>query len=86
MRTTFALATVAIVLATGCGLAAKVQARDDMMQAKAAYTQCLQQNSAETAKCDGYKQAYEADLQAYRATSAGIRPGYALSVDQTSTN
>jgi hypothetical protein len=78
------LAIVAALTLAGCGVVAKVQARDEMMQAKTAYTQCLQQNSAETARCDGFKQAYEADLQAYRATSAGIRPGYALSVDQSS--
>jgi hypothetical protein len=79
------LVIVAIACAaSGCGLAAKVQARDDMMQAKAAYTDCLQQNSAEPAKCTGLKEAFDADLQAYRATSAGARPGYSLSVDQSS--
>lgn len=45
------------------------QARSDMMQAKNAYTKCLQENSAETQKCAGFKEAYEVDLQAYRATS-----------------
>jgi len=69
---------------SGCGIAAKIKARDDMMQAKSAYTQCLQQNSAEPGQCAGLKEAYEADLQAYRATSAGIKPGYALSIDQSS--
>ena len=68
----------------GCGVAAKVNARNDMEQSKTAYKQCLVQNSTEPRVCDGLKQAYEADLQAYRATSAGIRPGYALSIDQSS--
>ena len=69
---------------SGCGVAAKVQARDDMMQSKQAYTDCLRANSAEPQACAGLKEAYQADLQAYRATSAGIRPGYAVSVDQSS--
>jgi hypothetical protein len=67
---------------SGCGFAAKVQARDDMMQAKRDYTQCLQQNSAEPRRCEGLKETYEADLQAYRATSAGVKPGYSLTVDR----
>ncbi|MGC1398624.1 hypothetical protein [Candidatus Binatus sp.] len=45
------------------------QARSDMIQAKDAYTKCLQENSAETQKCAGFKEAYEVNLQAYRATS-----------------
>jgi hypothetical protein len=78
------LSVVVLALATcGCGIAAKVHARDDMMQAKTEYTQCLQENSVEPAKCAGYKEAYEADLQAYRATSAGVQPGYALSVNES---
>jgi len=50
-------------------------ARSDMMQAKNAYTKCLQENSAETQKCAGFKEAYEVDLQAYRATSGGSVSG-----------
>ena len=59
---------------SGCGITAKGEARDDMMQAQAAYTQCLQQNRAETALCDGYKQIYEADVHTYRTASAGNTP------------
>jgi hypothetical protein len=38
------LVSSAITIASGCGTVAKVQARDDMMQAKSAYTQCLTNN------------------------------------------
>ena len=69
---------------SGCGVAAKVQARDEMMQSRQEYTDCLRAHSAEPQTCAGLKEAYQADLQAYRATSAGIRPGYSLSVDQSS--
>jgi hypothetical protein len=45
------------------------KARNDLMQAKDAYTKCLQENNAEPQKCAGFKEAYEVDLQAYRAIS-----------------
>ena len=41
--------------AAGCGLG---QA-PDAMQSKAAYTDCLRQNSAEPSRCIGLKEAYE---------------------------
>ena len=66
----------------GCGIAAKVQARNDMMQAKDAYTQCLAENS-DPSKCQGLKEAYDADLKAYLATSSGVRSGSVVDV-QTS--
>lgn len=62
------------------GVAAKVQTRDDMMQAKSAYTQCLTNNSSEPSKCAGLKEAFEADLQAYRATASGVRNGTVVDV------
>jgi hypothetical protein len=54
------------------------QARSDMMQAKNAYTKCLQENNADPQKCAGFKEAYEVDLQAYRATSGGSVSGGAV--------
>lgn len=69
---------------SGCGIVAKVDARNDMMAAKKEYTDCLRKNNAEPGACAGLKEAYQTDLQAYRATSAGIQPGFALSVDQSS--
>jgi hypothetical protein len=73
-RRTWAL-VVALGLLSGCGIAAKVQARDDMERAKVAYTRGLAQNSADPAVCRGLGMAYQADMQAYRATTAGIQPG-----------
>jgi hypothetical protein len=74
------LVSSAITIASGCGTVAKVQARDDMMQAKSAYTQCLTNNSSEPSKCAGLKEAFEADLQAYRATASGVRNGTVVDV------
>ena len=60
----------------GCGVAAKVNARHDMEASKVAYKACLAERGQDAAACDGLRQAYEADLSAYRATSAAIRPVY----------
>ena len=73
-----------MIAVSGCAVAAKVHTRNDMMQSKTEYTDCLRANSSEPQKCAGLKEAYEADLQAYRATSAGTSPGYSVSVDQSS--
>ena len=59
----------------GYGVAAKVNARHDMEASKVAYKACLAQYGQNVTACDGPRQAYEADLSAYRATSAGLRSG-----------
>ncbi len=81
------LSAVAMALAlavgvTGCGVAAKVNARNDMEQSKSAYKTCLVQNAGDIGRCHGYKLAYDADMRAYRATSAGIRNGYTVDVNE----
>jgi hypothetical protein len=71
------IATVPIVaLLSGCGIAAKVQSRNEMMQSAAAYKSCLAQNAANIHACDAAREAYDADMRMYRATSAGIQPGF----------
>jgi hypothetical protein len=69
--------SVAFVLAAlgGCGIAAKVNARNDVEASKSAYKACLALHPQDVAACEGPREAYEADWAAYRATSAGIRPG-----------
>jgi hypothetical protein len=87
MKAKITLLIVAAFVLSGCGDAANMQApdattvkaRDDMMHAKTAYTACLQQHSADLSACAGFKEAYEVDLQAYRAISGGIRtPGVSI--------
>lgn len=63
------------VLLSGCGIAAKVNARNDMQASRTAYKTCLAQHPQDIAACEGPRQAYEADLSAYQATSAATRPG-----------
>jgi uncharacterized low-complexity protein len=66
---------------TGCGVAAKVEARNDMQSSLKSYKNCLAANPTNVGVCHGYKLAYDADMRAYRATSAGIRPGSTITID-----
>jgi hypothetical protein len=69
------VAIVAFAVAlSGCGIAAKVDARNDMEQSKAAYKNCLAANPSNPSACAGLEAAFQADLAAYRATSAGVNP------------
>jgi|GEM_PF-2431896 hypothetical protein len=70
------LVLVLVVSLAGCGIAAKVSARNDMEQSKAAYKNCLAGNLQTPSNCEGYRLSYEADMKAYRAMSAGTQPGY----------
>jgi hypothetical protein len=84
MRRLSLIACLVVVLAVcgGCGIAAKVRARDDMESSKATYKRCLELNADDPNKCEALRRVYEADIKAYRETSKGIRPGATISVDQ----
>ena len=69
-------------LLNGCGIVAKVRARDDMEISKARYKACLEQNPQTLANCESARLAYEADLRAYKATSAGIRSGPTVTIEE----
>lgn len=69
-----AVATSLLVFAS-CGIAAKVNARNDLEQSKAAYKECLSQHVNETNQCAGQREANQTDLQTYETMSRGIRPG-----------
>ncbi len=73
---------VIIAFSNSCGIAAKVRARNDMEDSKAAYKRCLQQNPDDPSKCEALKRAFEADLKAYRETKKGVGPGHTISIDQ----
>jgi predicted small secreted protein len=78
MKKLLVLAPLAVVcsLLSGCGIAAKIDSRNDMMKTRDAYTHCLETHSSNVSACNGYKAAYKANMEAYRATSAGIEPGF----------
>ena len=70
-----AVAAASLLAIAGCGVVAKVDARQDMRQSKAAYKACLTANASNPAVCESARLTYEADVQAYRTLSAGIQPG-----------
>jgi hypothetical protein len=75
MTMRFLILVMAGVTLSGCGIAAKIDARNEMMDSKRDYTNCLTAHPDDTKACEGYRLAYQADMQAYRATSAGIMRG-----------
>lgn len=80
----FTLGTICLMLGA-CGLAAKINARNDMTTSKEQYKNCLIKHSSNPSACEGLKLAYNADMNAFRATSAGIRPGFSNSLDISTT-
>jgi hypothetical protein len=63
------LITLGLALACGCNAVARSNARDELMQSKRAYMDCLKKNNNVT-QCTGLKEAYDVDLQTYRAVYA----------------
>ena len=54
----------------GCG-AANIGLRG-LDSSKSAYMRCLEQNPDDPSRCDAFRQAYEADLRAFRETTTGL--------------
>jgi len=65
----------------GCGLAAKVESRNDYQASASNYKSCLTANPATPQNCEGLRLAMETDERKYNNLSAGTNPG-----SQTSTN
>lgn len=70
---------------SGCGIAAKINARDQYQQSLEAYKACLAQNAANPNACEADRLALQADQSAYQTMSAGITPNGNHSVVITST-
>lgn len=64
-----------ILFLSGCGLQAKVDARNDYASSTNKYKDCLNENPSTPQKCEGYRLAMEADEKKFNAMSAGINPG-----------
>ena len=80
--------TIGLIFAAalnGCGIAAKVRARDEMEQSKATYKQCLIQHPQDPSQCEAARRVFETDMAVYRATSAGVRQGVTVDVNQTNS-
>jgi hypothetical protein len=70
----------------GCGIAAKVDARNDYQASEAQYKACLAANPATPKNCEGLRLALEADERKYNNLSAGINPGAQTSTTATILN
>lgn len=68
---------VILVLASlsACGLAVRMNARNDMEGSKAAYKWCLAENPSKVTACDALRLSYEADLKGYQATVGEVASG-----------
>lgn len=53
---------------SACGLAVRMNARNDMEGSKAAYKSCLAATPTKVSGCEALRLTYEADLKAYQAT------------------
>jgi hypothetical protein len=58
----------------GCGLAAKIEARNDYRASADQYKACLAANPASPASCEGLRLAMETDERKFNNMSAGVNP------------
>jgi hypothetical protein len=56
---------------SACGVAVRMEARNDMEGSKAAYKSCLAENPTKVSACESERLSYEADLKAFEATASG---------------
>jgi hypothetical protein len=70
----------------GCGIAARVESRNEYQESAAAYKSCLQANPSTPKNCEGLRLALETDERKYNNLSAGINPGSQSSSNVTILN
>jgi hypothetical protein len=70
----------------GCGITAKIDARQDYQASEAQYKACLSANPASPQNCEGFRLAMEADERKYTNLSAGTVPGSQTSGNVTILN
>jgi hypothetical protein len=70
-----ALAVLCLVSLAGCGIVAKVDARQNYQKSLADYRACLDANPANVQACEGKRLVMEADERAYNNMAAGIQQG-----------
>lgn len=70
-------AMAAALSLAGCGITAKVDARNEYQASSERYKACLAANPTDARPCDGFRLAMEADERKYTNFSAGIQGGSA---------
>jgi len=68
----FCLWAAMAVSLTACGVAVRMEARNDMEGSKAAYKSFLAENPGKVSACEASRLSYEADLKAFQATAGGM--------------
>jgi hypothetical protein len=63
----FSVVLIIAIVASACAISARVRARQEMEASKASYKSCLSKNPSDPSQCEGLRQAYEADLESYKA-------------------
>ena len=71
---------------SGCGVAAKIQARNAYQKAVDNYNDCLIKNQIKTVKCNAYKQIMLTDEEEYNNFAAGIQYGGTSSLNVNTQN
>lgn len=70
----------------GCGVAAKIEARNDYRTSADQYKSCLTANPAAPQNCEGLRLAMETDERKFNNLSAGTNPGSQTSHNVTILN
>jgi hypothetical protein len=70
----------------GCGIGARVDARNDYQASAADYKACLAANPASPQNYEGLRLAMETDERKYNNLSAGLNPGGQRSTNVTVLN
>lgn len=70
----------------GCGLAARVESRNDYRASTEQYKACLAENPATPRNCEGLRLAMEADERRFNNLAAGATPGAQTSSSVTILN
>jgi hypothetical protein len=83
-RPFFWITMVATLALGGCGIAAKVDARNEYQVSSERYKACLAANPTDARLCDGFRLAMEADERKYTNFSAGIQQGGSAAVNVNS--
>ncbi|MBH5372808.1 hypothetical protein [Bradyrhizobium glycinis] len=82
-----ALISMSVVsLLGGCGVAAKIEARNDYRTSADQYKACLAANPAAPQNCEGLRLAMETDERKFNNMSAGTNPGSQTSHNLTILN
>jgi hypothetical protein len=82
-----ALATAAVAISlAGCGIGARVDARNEYQASATDYKACLAANPASPQNCEGLRLAMETDERKYNNLSAGLNPGSQRSTNLTILN